>query len=300
MKQQISFPPLFALFFCIAFTPAAFAQGLDNDKQAVATQFQDAFDKKEQATIKVFSSTDAVDPNIPIMEQQITPTILHNEKNITVRLPEGYETSNKKYTVLYFLYGLAAEVDEIASICKTMHQTKGTEKMIVVGVDLSEEKLSRMTDSENYDAFLSYIAKELKPDIGNKYRTNGRSILYEKSFSGSLALYTLLTQPKLFNGYIAASKQWYENDNSYFTGLANKVLKKSKPFKGRKIFLATLNGAYNNNNIPEVDRQMKQFSQMLMAKSKKKILAKYQAFDDWNITPQPGFTEGLLFVSKKR
>jgi predicted alpha/beta superfamily hydrolase len=259
--------------------------------QAITTQIQD--------TINASYSTDAVGPDILLMEQQITSTILQEEVNTTVRLPGNYDASNKKYAVLYFLYGTVEEVDEIASMCKTMHQTKGTGEMIVVGVDISEEKLSRMTDSGNYDKFLSYIAQELKPDIEKKYRTNGRSILYEKSFSGSLALYTLLTQPKLFNGYIAASKQWYDDNNNYFTELANKTLKKSKPFKGRKIFLATLNGAYSNNNIPEVDRQMNQFSQQLMTKSKKKILAKYQAFDDWNITPQPGFNEGLLFVAQK-
>ena len=69
-------------------------------------------------------------------------------------------------------------------------------------------------------------------------------------------------------------------------------------FKGRKIFLATLNGAYNNNNIPEVDKQMTAFSRLLMSKSGNKISAKYQAFDDWGIEPQPGFNDGFLFVSK--
>ena len=34
-----------------------------------------------------------------------------------------------------------------------------------------------------------------------------RSILHEKSLSGSFALYAFLTKPALFNGYIAASKQ---------------------------------------------------------------------------------------------
>ena len=102
----------------------------------------------------------------------------------------------------------------------------------------------------------------------------------------------------MFNGYVAASKQWYEDNNDYFTGLASKALLTSDQYKGRKIFLATLNGAYNNNNIPEVDRQMTAFAKLLKSKSGGHISAKYQAFDDWGITPQPGFSDGLLFVSK--
>ncbi len=39
-------------------------------------------------------------------------------------------------------------------------------------------------------------------------------------------------------------------------------------------------------------------SKLLTSKSGNKISAKYQAFDDWGIEPQPGFNDGLLFVSK--
>jgi hypothetical protein len=154
-----------------------------------------------------------------------------------------------------------------------------------------------MSDVAIYDKFLSYLEQELMPAIGKQYRTDGKSILYEKSFSGSLALYALLTKPAMFNGYIAASKQWYDTNNDYFRGLAKKVLKNPAPFEGRKIFLATLNGAYNNNNIPEVDKQMTAFAKQLETKSKGNISAGYQAFDDWGITPQPGFSDGLVFVN---
>lgn len=234
-----------------------------------------------------------------VVERQVASALLQKEATLLLRLPDTYNAAQKRYAVLYLLHGSKQAVEEIASICRDMHLHEGIPEMIVVGVDLSDEKLDRMGDPGKYDRFLSCMEQELMPEIGKQYRTNGRSILYEKSLEGSFALYALLTKPKLFNGYIAASKQWYEDNNDYFTGLANKALKNPAPFKSRKIFLATLNGAYNNNNIPEVDKQMQAFSASLISKSGNRISAKYQAFDDWGITPQPGFKEGLLFVSLK-
>ncbi len=225
-------------------------------------------------------------------------TILKKDVKLMVRLPDNYEASKKTYPVLYFLNGMDKTVEEIATMSQKLHDDKNTLEMIVVGVDINDENIDRMPDKAKSDKILSYLEKELLPAITKKYRVNGQKILYGRSLSGSLTLYAFLNKPTLFNGYIAASKQWYEKNNDYFKGLANKIGQNRESFKGRKIFLATLNGAYNNNNIPEVDKQMTAFSKLLMSKSGNTISSKYQAFDDWGIEPQPGFNEGLLFVSK--
>ncbi len=233
-----------------------------------------------------------------IVESNTASTILKKSVKIMVRLPDTYEASKKTYPVLYFLNGNDKTVEEIAGMSQKLHQDKSTPEMIVVGIDNNGDNLDRLLDNAQYDAFLSYMQRELMPIIEKKYRVNGKKILYGKSLSGSFTLYAFLTKPTLFNGYIAASKQWYEKNNDYFKGLANKIGQNRESFKGRKIFLATLNGAYNNNNIPEVDKQMTEFSKLLSTKSGNTVASKYQAFDDWGIEPQPGFNEGLLFVSK--
>jgi predicted alpha/beta superfamily hydrolase len=214
-----------------------------------------------------------------------------------VRLPDNYAASKKTYPVLVLLQVTDEMVEEITVLTQKLHLDNSTSEMIVVGIDL-EDKLERLQENAVYDQFLSQLEKELIPAIEKKYRTNGQRILYGRSLSGSLTLYALLSKPTLFNGYIAASKQWYDKNNAIFTGLANKALQNPDKFKDRKIFLATLNGAYNNNNISEVNKQMAALSTLLIKKSGKKIASKYQAFDDWGISPEPGFKEGLLFVTK--
>ena len=249
--------------------------------------------------LMVFQSKGIYSQEFPkVKENTVSSIILKKNVKLMVRLPDNYETSNKSYTVLYFLDGMDKTVEEVAIMSQKLHDDKSTPEMIVVGFDISDENINRMPDKAKSDKILSYLEKELIPAIAKKYRGNGQKILYGKSLSGSLTLYAFLNKPTLFNGYIAASKQWYEKNNDYFKGLANKIGQNRESFKGRKIFLATLNGAYNNNNIPEVDKQMTAFSKLLMSKSGNKISAKYQAFDDWGIEPQPGFNDGFLFVSK--
>jgi predicted alpha/beta superfamily hydrolase len=241
----------------------------------------------------------AQEPDAKVSARQSPSVLLGKDVTLLVRLPDTYKSSKKQYPVLFYIQGTAQTVEEVATICQNSHDMEGSPEMIVVGVDVSDENLSRMTDLKKYDTFLSYLEKELQPAIRKQYRTNGRSVMYEKSLFGSLALYAFLHKPNLCQGYIAASKQWYETNNDAFNGWAKKALKNPQQLKGRNLFLATLNGAYNNNDIQAVDQQMQTFSGLLNAKSGNKGLAKYQAFDDWGITPQPGFKEGLLFVSPK-
>ncbi len=225
-----------------------------------------------------------------VKEQTVSSTVLKQSVKLLVRLPDDYEVSKKTYPVLYCLDVMDKTVEEIATISK----------MIVVGINIRDENINGMPSKVSFDKIISYFEKELLPGMAKKYRVNGMKILYDRSSSGSFTLSTFLNKPTLFNGYIAASKQWYENNNDYFKTLANKIGQNKERYKGRKIFLATLNGAYNNNDIPEVDRQMTAFSKLLVSKSGNTISSKYQAFDDWNIVPQSGLMEGLEFVYKPK
>lgn len=225
-------------------------------------------------------------------------SILKKNVKQMVRLPDSYtKAAQQKYPILFLLQVTEEMVEEIAGIAQKLHTDSGTPEMIVVGINV-EDKLERKQENAVYDKFLSYMEQELIPSIEKKYRSNGQKILFGRSLSGSFALYAMLSKPALFNGYIAASKEWYSDNNDFFTGLANKALQTPDKFKDKKIFLASLNGAYSNSNIAEVNKNMTTFASLLSSKSGNKIASKYQAFDDWGISPQPGLKEGLLFVAK--
>ncbi len=230
-------------------------------------------------------------------ESTTVSSILKKNVQQILRLPDNYDSSKKTYAVLFVLQTTGEQVDEIVTIAQTLHKNNGVPELIVVGLNV-EDKLERSLENKVYDQYLSFLEQEMIPSIEKKYRCNGQKMLYGRSLSGSFTLYALLKKPSLFKGYIASSKEWYDKNNDYFNNLANNALKNADAFKGRKIFLASLNGAYSNQIPEEVDKQMGAFSNLLLNKSGKKIASKYQAFDDWGISAQPGLKEGLIFVAK--
>ena len=65
--------------------------------------------------------------------------------------------------------------------------------------------------------FRRIIRDELIPEVENKNRTNGKRILCGQSLSAVFTLFTLLTQPQLFDSYIANSVGWYADMDFFFT-----------------------------------------------------------------------------------
>ncbi len=234
--------------------------------------------------------------NTTVKERSLTSATLNKKVKLLVSVPEGYKTSKKYYPILYVTNASTKSVEETAAEAQSMHQEKGTPEMIIIGIEPGADDIDGFATNLKAKDFQSFMERELFPFIEKKYRSNKQRVLYDKSLRGSFALYAFLSTPALFNGYIAASKQWYDANNDYFSNLANKALQNPARFKGRKIFLATMNGAYNNNNIPEVDRQMLGFSESLSTKSGNKISSKYQACDDWSGVPSSCFKDGLQFV----
>lgn len=230
----------------------------------------------------------------------VRSAILGKTVNLSVRLPAGYKTSKKRYQVLYALQNHPALVEDMAVIAQEAHQKEACPELIVVGIDGGDSRVDRITtDCTKYDQFRLFLERELMPGIEKKYRTNGQRTLYQRALSGSFALYVLLTKPNLFHQYVAASPDWHEQNRDYLTGLADTALQKRAFFKGKRLFLATLNGAYNNNLPTETDREMMAFAQQLETRSGGGLAVQYQAFDDWGLDPQPGLYEGLAFVCKK-
>jgi len=143
----------------------------------------------------------------------IESTILGEERKYVVYLPEGYENSKDKYSIMiavnanydpYFAH--TASVTQLLSGGARMPPT------IVVGVhtldharDFFPVPHPRIPDSGKADNFLRFLIEEMCPLIEMEYRTNEFKILYGQSNGGMFTVYTLLTKPDSFNAYVAGS-----------------------------------------------------------------------------------------------
>lgn len=147
-------------------------------------------------------------------------SIIDDDFNIYISLPDDYDKSDKKYPVLYLLdgdiaYGLAT------SIARYLQFGNNIPELIIVGIGYGALNRSKGNmRSRDYTIsprkgrpgtggapkFREFIKEELFPYINNAYRTDpDDNILSSYSLGGLFAIYTLFTKPEMFNKYIIGS-----------------------------------------------------------------------------------------------
>lgn len=146
--------------------------------------------------------------------------IIDDDFFIYISLPDGYAESVKKYPVLYLLdadvsFGMAASIARYLQFGQTIPE------LIIIGIGYGALKRSggnlRSRDytisnrpnrpgSGGAPKFRTFLQEELIPYIDDEFRTNPDDRTINGYSSGGLfVLYTLFTEPDLFNRYIIGS-----------------------------------------------------------------------------------------------
>jgi predicted alpha/beta superfamily hydrolase len=187
-------------------------------------------------------------------------TVLGEERKVVVRLPEGYDTSETRYPVLYLLDGefffqqAAAAVQFLSENAYVDYAAinQPIPKLIVVGivnVDRNRDFTpthapvqgqSRFPTSGEAEEFLDFLETELIPLIDGRYRTHQYRILSGWSLGGLLTVHAFLDRPGLFSAYLAISPSlWW--DNGIITQRADSLLVSGSV--SRKPLVVTLGAA---------------------------------------------------------
>jgi len=149
------------------------------------------------------NAQEKVSPNVVGINHIINSNILKKNRQIQVYLPKDYTTSNKKYPVIYlldgqrfFLYG--------ASLLQTYSEFNLSPDFIIVGI--TNEQSTRMrTFSAGAKVFANYLENEVISLIDANYRTSKKRLLFGWAYGGGFGLETLMSKPKLFDGYVLSS-----------------------------------------------------------------------------------------------
>lgn len=139
---------------------------------------------------------------------------------IYIKLPKKYNSTNKRYPVLYLLDG-DIDFNMASSIVRYLQYGKELPEMIIVAPGyatmLSDNETNhrerdytisthkQFDESGGATRYLNFLKSELLPFIDSKYRTNAFRILNGYSLGGLFVINTLIEAPELFNGYIAGS-----------------------------------------------------------------------------------------------
>ena len=161
------------------------------------------------------------------VKDSLQSAILKENRKFITHLPQGYDTSRNTYTVLYLLDGSEERLQFFSSMMKFYFK----ENLIIIAIQNTDRDRDMMPLSvpsypvakPGADNFLLFIRDELIPEIENKNRTNRKRILCGQSLSAVFTLYALLTQPQLFDSYIANSVGWYADMDYFFSPLVDKA-----------------------------------------------------------------------------
>jgi len=158
-------------------------------------------------------SQDEGDPLAVATYRKISSKILNEERTIAVSLPYLYDRLGKRYPVLYILDGEDLSLASFIGMARFFSPHKIPE-MIIVGVlnsnrnrDLFAAKVDGLPDTDEDGAirFLDFLSRELIPYVDTHYRTSPHRTIYGQSAGGQFALFSLLTDPEVFDAYLASS-----------------------------------------------------------------------------------------------
>jgi uncharacterized protein len=172
---------------------------------------------------------------------KIYSKVLEEEREILIHLPNKYDSTTNKYSVLYLLDGEWNFLHSISYVTY-LSENEIIPDMILVAIsttnrvrDFLPTNVAQVPESGGSDKFLTFLEDELIPFINKNYRTKSNRILFGESNGGLFAIYSLLTQPNLFEAYIIGSPT-IGHDNYFVNNLATDVFKNSN-FPKKKLIL---------------------------------------------------------------
>lgn len=226
---------------------------------------------------------------------QIKSKILGESRTIFINLPKGYETSARKYPVLYEFDLEGVLFHYSTGIVRLLAFQRLISPMIVVSVTVDGNRDLTPTQTAGYgptsggaDNFIKFLKEELVPYIDKNYRTTSFRIIWDHSIGATLCIYALLSAPEVFNAYLASSP-WliYDGESKFLLKNAEKFLKKRTT---QKNFLYLTVG-----NEPNLLPSIEAFNNILKKTAPKGLKWEYRVLKDENHNTMMGrcLQEGL-------
>ena len=166
--------------------------------------------------------------NVHIIDEKFDIPQLGRQRRVWIYLPADYASSDRKYPVIYMHDGQNL-FDEYTSgygewgVDEIMDKMPQKDQCIIVGVDHGGQY--RISEYDPYDtkygkgqgdAYVDFLAKNLKPYIDAHYRTRKdaqHTTVAGSSMGGLISLYALLKYPEVFgNAGVFSPAFWLSSD----------------------------------------------------------------------------------------
>jgi len=236
--------------------------------------------------------------------RKINSSIVPQQYELQISLPAGYDKGNKNYPVLYLL-DAQWDFPLVRSLYGQQYYDGFIPEIIIVGItwggihpnpdslrarDYTPTKELRSPQSGGAALFLASLKNEIIPFVEKNYRAdNTDRILIGCSLGGLFTLYTLFTEPALFQRYVAASPAFGWDKEVIYTYEQKYFENKSTP--PAKLFMC-VGGV--ERGVPGFERLAKHLSDRNY--SSLQIQASVLENTGHSGTKGEGFARGLQFV----
>jgi predicted alpha/beta superfamily hydrolase len=180
------------------------------------------------AILAAASPVEAQSEPTPIVIGQsyaLPSAVLGATREINVWLPPGYAESGRSYPVLYLLDGGTTWQDfhHISGLAQLGTVNGTTRDIILIGIASVDRRNELALPTENpeliarypthgqSERFRRFIADEVQPFVGSRFRTNGETALMGESLAGLFVVETFLKEPQMFDAWVAVSPSlWWD------------------------------------------------------------------------------------------
>jgi predicted alpha/beta superfamily hydrolase len=170
-------------------------------------------------------------PNVTVLEQVFTIKGLDRPRQLRLYLPPDYQTSQKKYPVVYMHDGQNLFDDSTAyaaewGVDETLNDLAATSplELIVVGIDNGlGKRMNELSPWQNDEfgkaegeQYVKFIVEQVKPFMDSAYRTlpgPENTLIMGSSMGGLISHYAIQQYPTVFGKVgIFSPSYWYSQD----------------------------------------------------------------------------------------
>jgi len=224
----------------------------------------------------------AVEPGEPLTIGRLVKywsKALGEERTLLITTPAGYDRFARRHPVVYVLDG---EGNHILAVAVTNFLARNGQMPPAIVVSITNTNRTRdFTPTAPADRpgsgggarFMEFFKTELVPWVEQNYRTEPYRILVGHSLCGMYAIWSMLTEPDLFQGLVAVSPyvMW---DNDYVVRLAAERLS-AIPDTHRSLFITL-------GNEPDYKAALGRFLKLMKEKAPKSTKYRYVPLENEN------------------
>ncbi|OKS86058.1 alpha/beta hydrolase-fold protein [Mucilaginibacter polytrichastri] len=250
------------------------------------------------STVGAFAQANDLELYEKPITAKISSAVFDKDRDVKIYLPSAYKNTTVNYPVLYVLDGQRKELETfVVSTTNYLVRYNTVPAFIIIvipqvnrAVELNPAMSgNKIKGVSGVDGFLTYL-NDVNLYMHKTYRAANFNMLFGHSLGGTLATYSLLNEPGLFNAYLIASPNYNINSGYIHKSLERFVKEKPEVIRSKFIYLTVGDQWQTENGFKAGDRKA---DSIFKSFSSQKYFFRDSKGYGHNTTPTIAFVDGM-------